>query len=187
MPGRTPNDALEAYTSTIQESLGFIVQGRLTRESDPASLEPAVHFLSLNFNRPTPLNGFAELFLRVLQNYQLIDTGEPGQHRYKVVTLGYQYSLETVERREVLIYQWSPEGTGRTTRPHLHVGRRLLRESIEVGDRSVRLPKLHVPTGRVAIEDVVRFAIAELGVTPRRVDWKEVLDRNQLAFEEWKS
>ncbi len=121
MPGRTPNDALEAYTSTIQESLGFI------------------------------------------------------------------YSLETVERREVLIYQWSPEGTGRTTRPHLHVGRRLLRESIEVGDRSVRLPKLHVPTGRVAIEDVVRFAIAELGVTPRRVDWKEVLDRNQLAFEEWKS
>jgi hypothetical protein len=187
LPGRTPNEAVESYTSPIQESLGCILQGRLTRGSDPASPEPAIHFLSLNFNQPTPLNGFPELFLRFLQNYQVIDTGEPGRRRYKVVTLGYQYSLETTDRRELLIYQWDPRGTGGTTRPHLHVGRRLLQERIVVGERRYELPKFHIPTGRVAIEDVVRFAITEMDVTPRRTDWETVLDRNQTNFEQWKS
>lgn len=187
MPGRTPNDALESYTGPIQESLGCIVRGRLTRESAPATLAPATHYLSLNANQPTPLNGIAELFLKISQNYQIIDTAEAGRSRYKVETLGYQYSVETMERREVLIYQWSPTGAGRMTRPHLHVGRRLLQESIKAGNRSYELPKLHMPTGRVAIEDVVRFAITELGAVSRRSDWQEVLERTQSAFEQWKS
>ncbi|CAA9563974.1 MAG: hypothetical protein AVDCRST_MAG73-3986 [uncultured Thermomicrobiales bacterium] len=36
--------------------------------------------------------------------------------------------------------------------------------------------KLHVPTGPIALQDILRFAIVELGVAPRRAGWREVLD-----------
>jgi hypothetical protein len=44
------------------------------------------------------------------------------------------------------------------------------------------LHKLHLPTGRVSIEAVVRFLIEDLDVVPRRRDWSAVLDRHEEAF-----
>jgi hypothetical protein len=35
--------------------------------------------------------------------------------------------------------------------------------------------KIHVPTGEVSLVDVVRLAITELGVEPRREDWESIL------------
>jgi hypothetical protein len=43
------------------------------------------------------------------------------------------------------------------------------------------------PTGHVALEQVLRLAVAELGVKPLRTDWSEVLGGTQTAFEEWRS
>jgi hypothetical protein len=34
----------------------------------------------------------------------------------------------------------------------------------------------HFPTGRIALEDVLRLAITEFGVRPPRSDWAEVYD-----------
>lgn len=41
---------------------------------------------------------------------------------------------------------------------------------------------LHLPTGRVSIEAVVRFLIQELDGEPRREDWEEVLDDAERPF-----
>jgi len=35
---------------------------------------------------------------------------------------------------------------------------------------------VHVPTGPIALTDVVRFASEELRVRPRRADWRDILD-----------
>ena len=41
--------------------------------------------------------------------------------------------------------------------------------------------RMHLPTGQVAIEDVIRLAIVEFGVRPRRADWAAVLARTVQA------
>jgi hypothetical protein len=57
--------------------------------------------------------------------------------------------------------------------PHLHA----------YGARDMlTLHKLHLPTGRVALEAVVRFLILDLDVVPRRDDWRSVLDRHEEQF-----
>ena len=59
--------------------------------------------------------------------------------------------------------------------PHLHV-------TSQAGTAAITR-KQHIPTGRVSLESVVRFAIAELGVRPIRDDWGRVLDAGQAAFD----
>ena len=41
----------------------------------------------------------------------------------------------------------------------------------------------HVPTGRVALQDVLRLAITDLGTRPQRDDWRQILDETQSAYE----
>ncbi|WP_156100800.1 hypothetical protein [Thermorudis peleae] len=42
-----------------------------------------------------------------------------------------------------------------------------------------RVRELHIPTGYVSLEAVVRFLIDGLSVAPQRFDWSEVLARNE--------
>ena len=41
---------------------------------------------------------------------------------------------------------------------------------------------IHIPTGPVLIEYVIRFMISELGVTPARPDWRNSLDESEELF-----
>jgi hypothetical protein len=40
----------------------------------------------------------------------------------------------------------------------------------------------HIPTGRVPLEDVIRFAVQEINITPRQADWQTVLDETEDIF-----
>jgi hypothetical protein len=53
----------------------------------------------------------------------------------------------------------------------------------------VRAPRLgdHLPTARVALEQVVRWLIVEAGVSPLRSDWSDVLERNEEDWRERRS
>jgi hypothetical protein len=57
--------------------------------------------------------------------------------------------------------------------PHLH--------AYGVRD-TLTLHKLHLPTGRVSLEAVIRFLVMDLDVAPRRADWRTVLDRREEQF-----
>lgn len=50
-------------------------------------------------------------------------------------------------------------------RPHMHVK---AARSIE----NTPISNLHIPTGRVLIEDIVRFLIEDLGIDAIRSDWE---------------
>ena len=45
--------------------------------------------------------------------------------------------------------------------------------------------KLHIPTGGITIENVIRFLIADLDVPPRIEDWDEELRKSERQFREW--
>ncbi|GIU97436.1 MAG: hypothetical protein KatS3mg013_1239 [Actinomycetota bacterium] len=46
---------------------------------------------------------------------------------------------------------------------------------LDLGTRSVSLDEMHLPTGWVTFEEVIRFCIVDLGAQPRSADWNRVL------------
>ncbi len=87
-----------------------------------------------------------------------------------MVVEGYAYSLDDADGREILAYHWDPRRSSHVRRPHLHLGAgaRLGREDL-LGS--------HLPTGFVAVQDLLLFAIRDLGVRPLRPDWESVLEQ----------
>jgi hypothetical protein len=94
-----------------------------------------------------------------------------------------EYIYEVSDERDDLIaaWHWHPE-SGRAgdeaPGPHIHA----------YGDReTLTLHKLHLPTGRVSLEALVRFLIEDFGVIPRRGDWRTVLSRHEETFRQLRS
>ena len=92
---------------------------------------------------------------------------------WRVSTAGWIYDLADSRDEPIASFHWHPEGSGRVTRPHVHV----------YGHHGVaELHKLHLPTGRVSMEAVIRFLIEDLDVVPRRPDWDRILERHEEGF-----
>ena len=83
--------------------------------------------------------------------------------RIRVSTRMYQYKL-SINGEDQWRIHWHPRG-GPVWRPHVHV-----------------LPDLtkHLPTGRITFEDAIEWCI-ELGATPTREDWGNILDASSAA------
>lgn len=99
---------------------------------------------------------------------------------WQAITTGYHYEVQNeragygdgnggTDVKDVVTFDWHPDGRSSMTTPHVHVhseGTRLSR-------------KHHIPTGPVPLAFVVRFLIAELGVEPARDDWQNVLTMDE--------
>lgn len=97
----------------------------------------------------------------------------PDQRSWRVHTLGYAYELLDPADRRIVAYHWHPQPYNRVKSPHLHVPSHTA---------PVDLSRVHLPTPRVSLEAVLRFAIDELGVEPLREDWRAVLEASERAY-----
>lgn len=176
MPGRNPPEAFEAFLAPLRQTLSCITAAQwLYRPADPREL---VQALTLSED-PLELRDTsgATLRLSLQQQYVVrrIGSDEPKQiGPWKVSTRAYRYKLEDTDGRELISWHWHPRTAGLDARPHIHV------PDGPLGNR-------HLPTGRVGLESVVRFALLEMHVRPRRADWGQVLDNVQKAFETYRT
>jgi hypothetical protein len=110
--------------------------------------------------------------------YRIVEA-EGRRGPWRVTTEQYHHEYRTRDDKAMLSFDWHPGS--RVEYPHLHVGPAVLAE------QAVLMQKAHIPSGRISIEEVVRFGIEELGIVPLRGDWEQVLGEAQKAFEEWRS
>lgn len=109
------------------------------------------------------------LYLYAAHHYTVVEQEE----RFAVRTGGYIYSVNSDERGgELYGWHWHPESSSWCAWPHLHAPTTL-------GD--------HLPTGRVAFEQVVRWLIHEAGLLPLRPDAAEILDQNEADWRDRRS
>ena len=94
---------------------------------------------------------------------------------FDVDVIGYSYRMLERSGRELLAFHWHPVGLSRVVTPHLHLSSRLRPIPIEPVGLTISLADHHIPTGIVTLADVVRYLIVEIGIEPRRSDWREVL------------
>lgn len=92
---------------------------------------------------------------------------------WSTAVVAYSYVLLGEQGLEICAYQWHPAGRSHVKHPHLHVGRGAMGNVTTFGPRG--LHRIHFPTKHVELEDVLRLAITEFGVEPRRDDWEHVL------------
>ncbi len=142
---------LDEFAATLQRAVACVSPAVLVQaRSSPG----APYHLSFR-DRFVPLQGRHRLALSVLHAYELRGRAEaPGS--LVVRSAGYWYQLRERNGAEVIACHWHPTGHGQVPFAHLHLAGQA--DTVTI-DR-----KRHVPTGRVSLEAVVRFAIEELGV-----------------------
>lgn len=161
MPGRTEREAVTEFTAPIQRALGCFVHAKITVDAHRAG-QPGI--LTLNRGDAVGLGGPDALELEFGMQYEIIADPNPQQGKpWKVTTRGYYMTLNDVDG-ERFAFHWHP-GNDRIRYPHVHV----------------RGTSLHVPTGRVLLEDVLRLA-SEIGCNVINPDWQNVLDGNRVNF-----
>jgi len=118
------------------------------------------------------------LFLRSTLQFSYVDDLRFKGER-KASTHFYAHTVGESDRLRPQLYSWE-WASSEPTYPHLHLRR---------SDPAFHgLGKLHIPTGRVFYEDVLRFLIAEHEVEPVRDDWRDVLNesfRRVSSFASW--
>jgi hypothetical protein len=164
LPGKNPRDTREAFLAPLRRSLSCIttaqifVAGKNVGEVEALTLSEDP--LRLNSARIGPVQFVLGHQFRVVQDTE-------GWH---VSTSAYQYYLLDNNDRELIGWHWHP---GTVAHPHMHV---------EVGAIDHRV---HVPTGRVSIESVLRMLLTDLEVTPTRAhanDFLAVIDESERKF-----
>jgi hypothetical protein len=176
LAGRTPHEALSAFVDPLQRALSCVTQAVLVhRKPWPG------HVQALGVSEePIGLRcttGSPAPWLYVEQQYDLIEVpGERGP--WKVSTLAYRYRIDSAAGDELALWHWHPKDRQdrphRYPYPHLHA-------------QAGQLTGLHLPTGRVSVESVLRLLLNEFDVQPRRDDWADVLAASEAAFERWRT
>ncbi len=147
---------------------------------DPSSIratyDPRVQPQVIVLNRNAPvLLGRSGVSLYVAHHVGIVESDEPSAP-WHALTSGYVYPLGDTEGRELVAFHWHPSAPNIVTNPHLHLG-----PIAKAGHQ--RLAVAHIPTGRVSLQDVLRLAITELGVSVQREDWDDVLQATRIAAE----
>jgi hypothetical protein len=109
----------------------------------------------------------------------------PFRRRWRVTTRMYQYRLLDRAERELLVYHWQPgDAFLGPDHPHVHVSSALLANVTAIDTETIDLTSLHLTTGRVSLEAVIRMLIEEFSVAPQRADWRETLTRTEAVFQD---
>ena len=123
-------------------------------------------------------------YLSLRQDLQAV----PGKEGYELRTLQYAYRIqrtpsiqdEAEVRFEYVSHELDP--SARWCRHHVQFHRdyQNVRDSFSPN-------KLHIPTGSVTVEDVIRFLITDLGVPPLIETWDGELKKSEEQFRVWTS
>lgn len=116
---------------------------------------------------PVSRNDGVKLFIDINQEIE----SPSAANDYKVSTKFYLYSIADAKKDDLIGFHFHPDLTeDPVLYPHIHA----------YADKDPRFAPLnlhrrHIPSGRVPLEDVIRWIITELEVVPARADWDKVL------------
>lgn len=121
--------------------------------------------------------GQVPLGFRLRESYRIIEEHTaPARRRWRVTITDYSYTfLLRASGLELLAFHWHPHVVAKEF-PHVHLESGLGLQCDLIG--------IHVPTGRISPEDVVRFAIEELQIQPRLPNWAAVLEQTRAQTAE---
>ena len=177
-PARTERQALDRYKEILQLSLSCVTKTVWVIGPPPGGTADERALTTREDPVAIPLGEGLRLNLRASQFFTVSERGGPGE--WKVHTEAYAYSAGFQWRDDpeirFLEWHWHPP---RVPQPHIHM--------VVSHSTLTSINKLHVPTGRVSFESVLRFIISELRVKPIRRDWDTRLTKGEALYKSYRS
>ena len=167
MPARRRDRTLAGETRRLTRVLSCVTPTPLVRSPLPPSTGLLSYTFPGAFRGDWPhLQGTHPLRLKFLYGFR----SDEAHGRDQVLPATYIYELLDENGERLVAYHWHPQGSSQVRWKHIHVRG----DTLPMGpDRRGRDP--HLPTGWVHLEWVLRQAIEEFGVRPRRADWSAIL------------
>jgi len=169
--GRTEAEAVQNFLDPLQRALSCVTT-EVVDVKGGYYASPAPHVLTLS-NQPARLGRDRRFAVKVVQQYRVVEDAT-SRGPWTVATVAYYYTIEEANGPELLGFHFHPHERSPVTTPHLHV-------YAATGVSRHNLEKTHIPTSRVSLVSVLRYAIEELGVRPLRSDWTDVLAASEAA------
>lgn len=180
MAGKTPHEAVQNYLTPLQRALSCVTQAVLSvgggYHASPRQNPQHRHVLTMQPS-PAVLGRDKRFALKLIQQYRVLESAGT-QGPWAVSIVGYYYTFETLGPlpQEIVGYHWHPHGRSAVTFPHLHL-------HAGAGVVAHNLSKAHLPTGRIAVADVLKLAITHFGTAPLREDWETILETTHETFQ----
>ncbi len=185
MPGRTPSEAVDNFLAPLRRALSRITDQHLSvsRDGYKPSTTGHPHGLLLGKGEPLSLRALdgQRFGLSGSISYNVVETSDPDRGPWKVQIKAYRYHVLTADGTESVLFHWHPDGQSNVDSPHLHVGNAELRPDAVISR------KAHIPSGRVALEQVIQLLLREYQVVPRRDDADDLLRECLSRFRRWRT
>jgi hypothetical protein len=172
--GKSPADCYEAFRAHV----GSVMAATVTPE--PLAVDAKSDRVTLQFVQRKPV----ELRTRSGERFyfdfsQALTVVSVGRRDYRLRTTGYWYRLQRdAGIRSQALLRWEYDAAAK---PSKHSFSRHHVQMAATVD-SLDLNHLHVPTGRVPFEEVLRFLLHDLEIPPRSADWPTVLANSEKRF-----
>ena len=127
--------------------------------------------------RPVPLgNG---MYLNVQMTLRVHPARGAAPPRLQTLRSAYRYKAghDLDDPKPLFVYEYTRHAPARYPRSHLHVFAAPAHYPLQRP-----FPRLHLPTRRITLEQIVWHLIHEHGVQPRRDDWHDILWRHETRF-----
>jgi hypothetical protein len=169
LPGRNAHEAREAFLVPLRRALSCITDAQLfVPGKSPGDLEALALSADPLRLRSGSRPDHTYVKLVIGHQFRVVQDGPTDWH---VSTAQYEYYILDDDERELIAWHWHPGS--RITYPHLHAPAGTITH------------KMHVPTGRVSIESVLRMLLNDLAVSPmpaRTQDFSQILDESERNF-----
>ena len=166
MPGRSRAQARDSFLAPLKRSLSCVTNSQLYVPETTSASGDVLGALTLSEEplvlRSDRLGG--NILLELRHQFRYVKERE---HRWHVSTVGYLYQLYDEAGQELVSWHWHPESNAY---PHLHAASGVLDK------------RIHLPTGRMSIESLLRMLLTDFAVHPRRDDFMEVLAKAEEPF-----
>jgi hypothetical protein len=120
---------------------------------------------------------YGEIYLTLTQLLEAV----PELRRYRLTTKGYAYRLlNSPEPTSDAVIRWeyvAEADRDKWCRHHVQIG-----VAVALGDGAIDLNRKHPPSGWITIEELIRFLIYDLGVTPVDDQWPQALADSERDF-----
>lgn len=193
VPGslNTAKAAVDHFRRNLGEALSCVSKEEIRASRGP--YVPETNYL-LTFEKPIRLTSSsgspADVWLDVRHTFWVVPPTNGAD--WTTTTRKYEYRILTGHGRELLVYHWHPrdviEEVGPVSKivpyPHLHISGPVTMRSAQGTERTLRLDKLHVPTGRTSLESVIRMLLSEeaWAIKPKKRNWDQILMRTERRF-----
>lgn len=181
--GRTPREAFDTFHAHISGLLNRnVTDARLSLiHPEKRQTRASIDFRKNNEPIAAPLFK-AGVFLCIGQT---LEVEQQQDKTWKLRTTQYRYRIQaSADPGDNLCLRW--EYVSRKIRDKQfcrnHFQTPLM---FNLGQQRISLEDVHLPTGWVTIEEIIRFLIMEVGVRSKQNDWDDDLQKSEKKFKEW--